>query len=714
MRSELKLNHWIEFTTLFLFLCNLSIFLDIPFMKQFFGLIFLTFLPGFLLTRLLNLNKITLVERFVLSIGLSIAFIMITGALFNYLLPILGYEKPIARFPLMILFNILYLVLIVSTNNSSQNIIFNFESLSISRCEKIFLILNISLLSLDAFGIYYMNVGKDNFFLLIVYIAIMILVFLVSISNSLFPKKIYPFTIYCISLSVLLVYMLRFPHITGDDIHTEYWYYYMTYSNSHWGHLLYGVLDSILSISLLPAIFQSIINVESQELLFKGLYALICSFGPLVIFSITKMYISDVYAFLASIFFISQPHFLVTVGSPRTSLAIFFVSLLIMVLFNVQINSWKKKILVLLFLVSIVMSHYSTTYILLIIFSLAILFTYLITFYTKFSFSRTLSLTMVLLLFIFIFFWYSQITEIAFSTGIQYICTVISKLHFFFNEDTLSTTQSAQIIGKELDSKFLYINLLILWCTFILTGIGVIGTIFKFKNMVNINYFTDIHPILRKKFEVEYILMAFFLCGLLVSMIIFPYISKGYGVDRIYSLAMVILSVFFIIGCLFTSSKFNLNPNIFILAILLPYFMVTTGVLNTTFDCTRGPMTLSFDSKEVSNMYVYDSESHSASWLKNNAFNSSILAPDGYAQNRLVSQGKFSPLIVHNYDFFIHEMKNNSYIYLDYNNVINRRFIFQGTHNMSEYSDMFIRANKIYTNNFSEIYRHEESIVNGD
>jgi uncharacterized membrane protein len=112
-------------------------------------------------------------------------------------------------------------------------------------------------------------------------------------------------------------------------------------------------------------------------------------------------------------------------------------------------------------------------------------------------------------------------------------------------------------------------------------------------------------------------------------------------------------------------------------------------------------------------MYVYDSESHSACWLKNNALNTSILSPDGYAQNRLISQGKFSPLIVLNQDFFMHNLKKNSYIYLDYNNVVNRRFILQGTHNMSDYSDMFMKANKIYTNNFSEIYRQGETLVTG-
>jgi uncharacterized membrane protein len=226
--------------------------------------------------------------------------------------------------------------------------------------------------------------------------------------------------------------------------------------------------------------------------------------------------------------------------------------------------------------------------------------------------------------------------------------------------------------------------------------------------MINTLSITDIHPILKKKFEVQYVLMALLLSGLLISMIVFPYLSKGYGVDRIYSLAMVILSVFFIIGGLLISKKFNFNPNIFILAILLPYFIVTTGILNITLDYSRGPMTLSFDSKEFDYMYVHDSESCSAIWLKANNCNYSILAPDGYTQNSLVSQGKFSPGFVFNYDFYIHKIKNKDYIYLGYNNVINNNFIFKGSHNISEYSDMFVGANKIYTNYYSEIYNHED------
>ena len=61
---------------------------------------------------------------------------------------------------------------------------------------------------------------------------------------------------------------------------------------------------------------------------------------------------------------------------------------------------------------------------------------------------------------------------------------------------------------------------------------------------------------LKTKFEMEYLTIAVGCAGLLVIMVALPYISIGYDLWRLYSLARVILSVCFVIGGMTLSKHF--------------------------------------------------------------------------------------------------------------------------------------------------------------
>ena len=79
-------------------LTNLFILFDVPFTKQIFSFIFLTFIPGLLIIHILKLNEIGTTEKFILNVGISIAFAMIFGILINFLLIGIGYKKPLSTY----------------------------------------------------------------------------------------------------------------------------------------------------------------------------------------------------------------------------------------------------------------------------------------------------------------------------------------------------------------------------------------------------------------------------------------------------------------------------------------------------------------------------------------------------------------------------------------------------------------------------------------
>jgi len=228
--------------------------------------------------------------------------------------------------------------------------------------DKALYIIPILFLGLSVLGMHLMNTKDDNSMLMALLLLIPAYVIIISIWNTKIPERAYPLIIFMTSISLVLLMGMRSSHIIGIDAHTEYYIFQQTLSNEKWQILIKSTLDSCLSISILPAIFQSFLGVNS-EYLFKILYPILFSISPLVVYIIAKKYLAAIYAFLAAIFFMSQSTFLGTTSNPRTTVAILFVALSIMVLTNDRLSLFEKRILLIIFILSCIVSHYSTTYI---------------------------------------------------------------------------------------------------------------------------------------------------------------------------------------------------------------------------------------------------------------------------------------------------------------------------------------------------------------
>ena len=58
----------------------ISIGLDIPVLREVSALVFLSFLPGVLILRVLRVHRISRIEFILYSVGLSLTFLMLTAA----------------------------------------------------------------------------------------------------------------------------------------------------------------------------------------------------------------------------------------------------------------------------------------------------------------------------------------------------------------------------------------------------------------------------------------------------------------------------------------------------------------------------------------------------------------------------------------------------------------------------------------------------------
>ena len=80
--------------------------IQIPFLREFLGFIYLTFIPGLLLLRVMKIHEFNGIETILYSVGLSIASLMFLGFFINNIFPLLGINNPISLFPLIITINI--------------------------------------------------------------------------------------------------------------------------------------------------------------------------------------------------------------------------------------------------------------------------------------------------------------------------------------------------------------------------------------------------------------------------------------------------------------------------------------------------------------------------------------------------------------------------------------------------------------------------------
>ncbi|MCK4735827.1 MAG: DUF2206 domain-containing protein, partial [Methanophagales archaeon] len=305
----------------------------------------------------------------------------------------------------------------------------------------------------------------------------------------------------------------------------------------------------------------------------------------------------------------------------------------------------------------------------------------------KYTVEKVISLTIMILFFALIFFWYSQVTETAFNAGVRFIENTISSLNKFFVEEARGESTMA-MLGEGIWQKGIphKIEFVFTWLTFAFIGIGIITLIRRYKEMSFPELKYKKPEFLKEKFEVGYFVIALACSGILIATIAVPRIGGGYSLSRVYTVVLVILSIFFIIGGMilskhfffftkrktvlkekqksFTKRSHRLRENgsevlayLVILLVLIPYFLCATGVMYTIFGDPKA-IILNSEGEEYDRLYIHDHQQIAKEWLSSSEV----------VEGRLVNKQKTIG-------------------------------------NMTEYLGMFAEKSRIYDNGGSEVWR---------
>jgi len=677
---------------------DLTILLNIPFLRQILGFLCFTIIPGLLILHILKLNKIEFLKKFVLSVGLSIAFLMFAGLLVNSFYPFIS--KPLSLFPLLISFNILLgiLAFIAYKRNKDDFDIKDVFNFKFDLKDKLIspLLFPILFPFMAVFGTYLMNTQGNNIILLVMLFLIPAYVVAVVYLRNKIPEATYPVAIWMIGMALLLMVGLRSNNLSSGTCTIEYYLFQVTLNNFYWDSSLIIAVASdynaCLSITILPTIYKIFLEIQG-EYIFKLIFNLLGSIIPLVLYAIFQKYMHNHHAFISVIFFVSQHTFISMLGwvGFRQLIALLLFSLTILVFFEDKIDRLNKKILFIVFMVSVIVSHYSTAY----------LFFILIFLYWFASNSREIKLkstetksknittVIIVLFFVSIFFWYGQTTGTPFNKAILFVeNNLMNLVHLSMeglkHEEMIFPTGETQVVTK--------ITFLIYYISFAFIIIGVFSLI---KN--------------QRGFEKGYLLMAFLSCGILVLLTCVSSFISGYGTSRVYLQLLVFLAPSFVIGGEAISkfiSRFNPKLNlslVIIMIVLIAHFFSATYMIYQICGVHHSEF-LNSDGIRYDFYYVHDVDIAGAKWIYAYANLKRQYIWGDIPGRRICFQFNPQPILYH-----IDSRLKGGYIYLRTVNTIDKNiYLSYGVkEDISSCAYLpFETMGKLYSNGGSDVYRY--------
>lgn len=333
-----------------------AIGIHVPIARQLVGFIYLTFVPGVLLLRILKIHGIGNIETILYTVGLSIAILMFTGAFMNALLPSLGIPGPISTVPLIIIIGTIVLILCgicYKVDGDFQHP--NFIDLKNVLSPPVLFLCLIPFLTI--FGTHAVNFYHTDSILLLTIALIPVIAALIGL-DLLISRKMLPFSVLIIAISLLLHNSLISMYAWGFDINTEIYLANLVKMHSIWDPTRYSTCNGMLSIVMLAPIYSTISDL-SITWIFKIIYPFLFSLVPLGLYRVYQKQTDDKIAFISCLFFMSIYVFYTEMLQlARQQIAELFLVLLILVIINKNVNILKRSLLIIIFGVSLVVSHY--------------------------------------------------------------------------------------------------------------------------------------------------------------------------------------------------------------------------------------------------------------------------------------------------------------------------------------------------------------------
>ena len=714
-------------------------------LRQVVGFVYLAFIPGVIILRILRLHNLGTVKTLVYSVGLSLAFSMFIGLFTNTLYPYIGIPEPLSTFLLTITITaaVVILCIIAYFRDRGFSNPTRLQVKGILSPPVLFLVL---LPILSILGTSLVNYCQSTTLLLLL-IAIIALVPVMIAFNRFIPSRLYPLAVITIAIALLYHQSLISTYFIGTgDIHWEYYLSELVRGSSYWDATFPSACNAMLSIMMLPTIYSNLLNIEAVWV-FKAIYPLFFSLVPLGLYQVYKEQTERKIAFLSVFFFMSFTTFFTEMVSlTRQQLAELFLILLLLVMLDKKMGMTKRAALAIIFGASLVVSHYGLSY----IFILYILVAWIVlkgftlisskrgwyanpgstettsikSTNTPLGFSNTIITgTFVGLFIVIALAWYMYIAS---SSAFYSIVYVGEHIYTGVYTEVFDPAARDPVILLALGLGALEINTLQRQIALVLQYIT------QFFIVIGVIQLITLIVRRKTKFEPEYITMVFGSTIIILMCILLPYFASSLNMTRLYHISLIFLAPVCVLGGLtvfrgilrpfkFASphvASSSLHTKLFLL-LLIPYFLFNTGF---TFQVTGDvPSSIPLSPDTFSHLITHEQDIAAAKWLSTMPGSASVWGD--YCAYHLLYYDGFFPKGRANYfrpsfddegEIGVDETKidDEGAIYLSYGNVAqNRIWVFSRSEKERIYKPVALEntefplyRNKIYDNGCS-IYK---------
>lgn len=549
------------------------IFLDLfgihmPFLRGILGFILITFIPGFIILRILKLHELGTVYSVLFSVGLSLSFTMILGVFLNLMYPLIGIKSVFSSFSFSLVISVSMIILLCLAVIPDRNYSPAELTTSFNDYFKPYVLMTLLMPFLAIIGVSFMNLWNTNIILLIFILIVSLVPIFVAFRKI--PSLFYPFLIFSVSIALLYHVSLFSNHLVGSDIFSEIFFANTTAFNHFWDNNYNHQLNALLSVTVLPAVYNAVCNVEPLWY-FKLISPFFFSLVPVGLYQLYNSIreIDEKEKFLAVFLIIGLSQFYALM-SGRSQVAELFYVLLLLVMFS---PSFKKKysynILLIIFTVSLIFSQYSLA----LLFAIFILIFLIINhFITKNSsdhhFQNLLGLNYLLLFLAISLGWNMYVANGSVFKAVVYMGDrIFNSFDDLFNPQTnvsLSVTTSTSLNILHDIYRYIYYFVLL---SLAIGGLSIVKKIIYhgiyYENRIvmyilkNLNLMKHIKK--PEKSELTfYSLFAFSNYVLLFIYVVIPLIGFQFGLERVLHITLLVLAPYFIIGfrgILFTLQK---------------------------------------------------------------------------------------------------------------------------------------------------------------
>lgn len=328
------------------------------------ALLLVVILPGVTLLGAFRVRLDNRVSQFALVVGAGVATLMGWALLASALLPHLGLRRPLETLPLAIAINAIVIVAALACPNNSDPVLDLVEAPNWSRRLTLFAAASALLPLAGIAGVERLNNGRGQAVVFVVVLATLVLLATTIWKTGVWSDGRVQLLLFSVGLTLIYLYTYRGNHLFGSDIQREFQRFSVIAHAGRWTPPTDGdPYGAMLSITALPTVLVKTSGLSGLYV-FKGFYPLLLAAVPPLTYGFARRWVPARPAMIATVYLVVLSQFAQQLSSiARQEVALFYFVLLFVVLFDSRVQGHKRTLVAISVLGAMVVSHYTTSYI---------------------------------------------------------------------------------------------------------------------------------------------------------------------------------------------------------------------------------------------------------------------------------------------------------------------------------------------------------------